>query len=462
LNEQGFQKGDEMNLKLAFKLLVIGVVTGIILIALAMVNGTITDRQKYRDDAVKSIEASYAGPQTVIGPVLVRPYTQTTVTMEDGGKGAKRKVEHVAALTATSFPHVLDVRGKLTPMERRHGLYTVTVYEFAGHLKGSVEIVPPQTTGQVEWGEPYLAMSVEDVRGIVGTPTVVVNGIPETMSQGSESTMGWQPNLRVPLRGVKELKGNMEFAIDIDLAGTEQLSVAPVGDSNHVELSSTWRSPLFAGRFLPRTRQVGGDGFSAAWDVSSLATGTQVQMESNPVKPIDLLNVSLLTPIDPYKLSDRATKYGILFVVLTFGGFFLFEMIKESPIHPVQYLLVGFGLAIFFLLLVSFSELMAFALSYLVASAACIGLLTFYLSYVLRSVTRGVGFGAMLTSLYAAVYGLLISENNALILGSLMLFAILAVVMVVTRRVDWYRNGSDLRKASVPSAPPPPKQGLGL
>jgi inner membrane protein len=451
-----------MNPKLALKLLVIGVVTGVILIALAMVNGTITDRQKYRDDAVKRIEASYAGPQTVIGPVLVRPYTQTTVTMEDGEKGVKKRVEHVAALTATSFPHVLDVRGKLTPTERRHGLYTVTVYEFAGHLKGSVEIVPPQTTGQVEWGEPYLAMSVEDVRGIVGTPTVVVNGTPETMLQGAESTMGWQPNLRVPLRGLRELKGHMEFAIDMDLAGTEQMSVAPVGDSNHVELSSTWRSPLFAGRFLPRSREVGGNGFSAVWDVSSLATGTQVQMESNPVKPIDLMNVSLLTPIDPYRLSDRATKYGILFVVLTFGGFFLFEMMKELPIHPVQYLLVGFGLAIFFLLLVSFSEHMAFGLSYLIASAACIGLLTFYLSYVLRSVTRGVGFGGMLTALYAAVYGLLISEDNALILGSMMLFAVLAVVMVVTRKVDWYKGSSDLMKTAMAPPPPPPMQGLGL
>ncbi len=107
----------------------------------------------------------------------------------------------------------------------------------------------------------------------------------------------------------------------MNLAGTEQMSVAPVGDSNHVELSSTWHSPLFDRQFLPRTQTVGAEGFSAAWDVSSLATGTQVQMEANPVKPIDLMNVSLLTPIDSYKLSDRATKYGILFVLLTFGGF---------------------------------------------------------------------------------------------------------------------------------------------
>ena len=450
-----------MNRRLALKLMVIGVVTGVILVALAMVNGTISERQKYRDDAVKSIEASYAGPQTLIGPVLVRPYTQTTVSMEDGEKETKKRVERVGALTATSFPHVLDVRGKLKPTERRHGLYSVTVFELAGHLKGSMEVVQPQTAGTVVWGEPYLAMSVEDVRGIVGTPTVTVNGVPETMLQGADSTMGWQPNLRVPLRGVRELKGHVEFAIDMDLAGTEQLSVAPVGDSNHVELSSTWRSPLFAGQFLPRTRDVDGNGFSASWDVSSLATGTQVQMESNPVKPIDLMNVSLLTPIDSYKLSDRATKYGILFVVLTFGGFFLFEMMKELPIHPAQYLLVGFGLAIFFLLLVSFSEHMAFALAYLISSAACIGLLTFYLSYVLRSVTRGLGFGGMLTALYAAVYGLLISEDNALILGSMMLFAVLAAVMVVTRKVDWYKGSSELMKAAV-VPPPPPMQGLKL
>ena len=451
-----------LNFRLALKLMVIGVVIGVILIALAFVNSTISDRQSYRDDTVKSIEASYAGPQTVVGPVLVRPYTETTVTMEDGGKGTKKRVEHVNESSAVSFPHVLDVRGKLTPTERRHGLYTVTVYEFAGHLKGALDVVQPQTRGKVEWGEPYLAMSVEDVRGIVGTPKVLINGTPETMLQGADSIMGWQPNLRVPLRGVKGMNGHLEFAIDMALGGTEQLSVAPVGDSNHVELSSTWRSPLFAGQFLPRARDWGADGFTAAWDVSSLAAGTQVQMQARPVKPIDMVNVSLLTPIDPYKLSDRATKYGILFVVLTFGGFFLFEMMKELPIHPVQYLLVGFGLAIFFLLLVSFSEHTAFALAYLISSAACIGLLTFYLSYVLRSLTRGLGFGGMLTALYAAMYGLLISEDNALILGSLMLFAVLAAVMVVTRKFDWYKGGAQMMRDAVGTPPPPPIQGLGL
>jgi inner membrane protein len=351
----------------------------------------------------------------------------------------------------------LNMRGVMLPSERRHGLYKVEVFELQGRLRGHYDVVDPQTEGTVVWGEPYLALSVTDVRGIVGTPKVLVNGIEETMFQGAPVTSGWQPNLRVPLHGKTSLKGQVDFTVDLNLAGTETLSMAPVGDSNLLEIRSAWRSPLFGGQFLPRTREVAKTGFHAVWEVSSLASGTQVQLQASPVKAVDLMTVSLTTLLDPYSLSNRAVKYGILFVVLTFGGFFIFELMKHLPIHPIQYLLVGFGLAIFFLLLVSFSEHMPFGAAYLIASIACIGLLTFYLSFVLRSATRGLGFGAMLTSFYAAIYGLLVSEDNALILGSLMLFILLAAVMYVTRNVDWYRGNAEASSGSVafPVAPPP-------
>src|SRR5690606_3649873 len=116
-----------------------------------------------------------------------------------------------------------------------------------------------------------------------------------------------------------------------------------------------------------------------------------------------------------------------------------FELLRQLRIHPIQYGLVGLALAIFFLLLVSLSEHIAFGLAYLAASAACIGLLGFYLSHVLCSRLRGAGFAAMLATLYAALYGLLASEDNALVLGAGLLFVILAAIMVATRKVDWYR-----------------------
>jgi inner membrane protein len=446
-----------MNKILLQKVLAISALACVILIALYMVSGVVDDRQKYRDDAVKSIEGSYAGPQILIGPVLVRPYTQTIETTETNDKGIKKTSVRKEELTATSFPRELNMHGAMLPSERRHGLYRVEVYELQGQLKGHFDIVDPQTEGTVVWGEPYLALSVTDVRGIVGRPKVLVNGIEETMLQGAPATTGWQPNLRVPIRGISALKGHVDFAVDLNLAGTETLGMAPVGDTNLLEIRSDWRSPLFGGQFLPRTRDVANTGFHAVWEVSSLASATQVQLEANPVKTIDLMSVSLTTLLDPYSLSKRAIKYGILFVVLTFGGFFIFELMKQLPIHPIQYLLVGFGLAIFFLLLVSFSEHMAFGFAYLIASIGCIGLLTFYLSFVLRSTARGIGFGAMLTSFYAAIYGLLISEDNALILGSLMLFFLLAGVMVLTRKVDWYRGASEnLKETYNFNAPPPP------
>jgi inner membrane protein len=441
-----------MNKMLLQKGFVIFALACVILIALYMVSGVIDDRQKYRDAAVQSIEGSYAGPQTLIGPVLVRPYTQIVETTEISDKGVKKTSVRKQELTATSFPRELNMHGVMLPSERRHGLYRVEVYELQGQLKGHFDVVDPQTEGTVVWGEPYLALSVTDVRGIVGRPKVLVNGVEETMLQGAPATTGWQPNLRVPLHGMSTLTGHVDFAVDLNLAGTEMLSMAPVGDTNLMELRSDWRSPLFGGQFLPRTRDVANTGFHAVWKVSSLASGTQVQLEANPVKAADLMSVSLTTLLDPYSLSNRAVKYGILFVVLTFGGFFIFELMKRLPIHPIQYLLVGFGLAIFFLLLVSFSEHMAFGFAYLIASIGCISLLTFYLSFVLRSTKRGLGFGAMLTSLYATIYGLLISEDNALILGSLMLFLLLTAVMYWTRNVDWYRGDSQ----NLTAAPPPP------
>jgi inner membrane protein len=440
-----------MNKILAQKAFAILALTCVILIALFMVSSVVDDREKYRSAAVQSIEASYAGPQVFIGPVLVRPYTQTAETTEVSENGAKKTIAHKQELTARTFPQVLDVRGTMLPSKRRHGLYTVQVYEFQGELKGSLDVVDPLTQGIVVWGEPYLELSVADVRGIVGTPRVLVNGVAETMLQGAPETTGWQPNLHVPLRGMSVQKGHMNFVLELNLAGTETLGIAPVGDSNHLEIQSSWKSPLFDGQFLPRTREVGSGGFQAVWDVSSLASGTQVQLETNPVKTIDLIDVGLTTLVDPYTLSNRAVKYGILYVVLTFGGFLMFELIQQLPIHPVQYLLVGLGLTIFFLLLVSFSEHIAFGIAYLIASVACIGLLTFYLSYVLRSVERGLGFGAILTTLYAAIYGLLISEDNALVLGSSMLFCLLAVVMYVTRKVDWYRGTGELIATKVGS-----------
>lgn len=444
--------------RLVLKAFAIAALTIVILIALFMISDVIESRQNYRNEARASIEESYASSQTLAGPILIRPFTVTTHTSRTDEKGVKQIIDHTRVGSAWSFPHELNITGTLIPSERRHGLYKVPVYELDSHLTGTVDVNDAtlqdgETPQNVTYGTPYFALAVTDVRGIVGSPKMTANNLPVQIFQGAPESASWQPNLQVPLRVAPEgLHGRITFALDLTLAGTDHLNIAPVADSNHIDLSSSWPSPLFAGSFLPRNRTVAADGFKATWDISSLASATQAQMLAHKDKDnakLDQLEIDLITPIDPYKLSDRAVKYGILFVIITFGGFFIFEVMQHLPIHPVQYLLVGLGLAIFFLLLISFSEHMAFGTAYLIAAAACIGLLTFYLTFVLRSLRYGLGFGSMLSLLYAGIYGLLISEDNALILGSLMLFTLLALTMYVTRKVDWYKN-------TAPQTPLPP------
>jgi inner membrane protein len=304
------------------------------------------------------------------------------------------------------------------------------------------------------------------VRGIIGTPRLRVDGIDVALEQGlgAGDGTGVHARLRSPRAG-----GTLAFdsRLDFVLGGTESLALVPLGERNRFALSSTWPHPHFGGSFLPRTRSIDARGFRAEWEVSSLATaaraqyaaGKAVARAADPVQGggrsgkevqaegIDAVGVSLVDPVNVYSQADRASKYGILFVLLTFVGFFMFELIRQLPIHPIQYGLVGLALAIFFLLLVSLSEHIAFGWAYLLASIACIGLLGFYVGFVLRSRARGAGFAAMLAILYAVLYGLLASEDNALVLGSVLLFLILAAIMVVTRRVDWYQPaaGTPLR-----------------
>ncbi|HEX7027513.1 MAG TPA: inner membrane CreD family protein, partial [Gammaproteobacteria bacterium] len=189
-------------------------------------------------------------------------------------------------------------------------------------------------------------------------------------------------------------------------------------------------------------------GFDAEWSVSHFATNTAEAFKSCAEGQCadfenNRLGVSFLQPVDVYSLTDKAIKYGFLFIGLTFAVFFLFEILKKLAIHPVQYGLVGLALAVFYQLLISLSEHMLFDFAYLIAAAASIALITFYVCYVLRSVARGIGFGAMLSLLYGMLLMILKSEDHSLLMGSLLVFGALSAAMYLTRKVDWYGLSSN-------------------
>jgi len=445
-------------MRLSIKMLLVVVMTLAILVPLSMVRGLIHERQSYRAEVVQAVGRSYAGAQAFAGPVLVVPYTETVEVQVKDPDGVARKQTRQVERQWTFFPTSLAVGGAISPSTRRRGPHEVRVYEWQGLAEASFDATIPVDPDPLKTrtiGRPWLAYGIADVRGLTSAPRLQVDGAdtPLREGMGMREASGVHARMAAPAAGKRvRLQTRLEFA----LAGTESLALVPLGTGNRFALTSTWPHPGFGGSFLPRTRDIGDRGFSAQWEIASMATRAQAQFLAGAPLPtvvgqsrrdgetvlsdgIDAVALSLVDPVNVYSQADRATKYGLLFVLLTFVVFFLFELIKQLPIHPIQYFLVGLALAIFFLLLVSLSEHIAFGVAYLVASIACIGLIAFYLVAVLRSVPRAMGFAAMLATLYAALFGLLVSEDHALVLGSGLLFVVLGAIMVVTRKVDWYR-----------------------
>ena len=281
---------------------------------------------------------------------------------------------------------------------------------------------------------PIIKWSQEQLAAVPGTK---LNGI-----------AGFHAEL--PKRIIDKL-GVFSFQIQFRLHGIDQFLVAPVGFDNQINLTSTWPHPSFTGDFLPHEHAIHDNGFEATWSVSSFAAGISLTLEIaaqsaafTSLQQLNRVGVRLFEPIDIYTLSDRATKYGLLFVLLTFSAFFLFEILGKTNLHPLQYGLVGLALAIFFLLLLSLSEHIGFPLAYSIATAGCVGLIAIYIRPALGTANMLLlSFGLLL--LYAACYVILMLENYALLVGSGLLFVVLACIMLLTKRIDWYQITPEVR-----------------
>ena len=432
-------------MRLGYKLLVTVALILAVLIPITLIRGVVQDRQRYQAEAVREVESSTAGPQLLQGPILVVPYTDRRTEVRTDLQGVRHEDERVEHGEWLYFPRDLDVRGTMAPTPRRLGLYEVRLYEVATVVRGTFKVEIPAPSEPAERrtiGESRLGIGIRDVRGLVGAPVLKANGRPLPLSQGFgfRSRSGLHATLPAP--GVGDTL-DVDVLFEATLQGTESLSIVPLAGRTTVQVGSPWPHPQFSGNFLPRTRSIGKSGFQARWEVTSLATDAQAQfaaVEPNPDDAIDTISVALVDPVNLYSMVDRATKYALLFVLLTFVAFFMFEFLKALRIHPIQYGLVGLAIAIFFLLLLALSEHVAFGVAYVAAAIACVSLIGHYLASVLGGWRRGLGFASMLGALYAALYALLISEDNAMLLGAGLLFVVLAAVMVLTRKVDWYRG----------------------
>jgi inner membrane protein len=412
-----------------------------LLVPLALVEGQIRSRNQRQKEVRENVAASAAGKQQLIGPLLVLSYIERVNTEEkDEATGRMEKKVVQVWKDQVLVPKDLVITGEARVEERRRGLYKAQLFHWKARLSGRFSVPPGfglQGRQVAGLGGLSLVLNLSDLRGIDNRPLLQIEGKTYEFAPGPARESGLQ-GIQAALGRPEPYEGReIPFEIPLELTGSEKLSVAPVAETTQVTLRSEWPSPSFGGRFLPVHRQVGATGFEARWQVFHLARNLGRILEAKAFTE-EAFEVAFIEPVNVYLQSERAVKYGLLFVGLTFAAFFFFEILKRLPIHPMQYLLVGLALALFFLLLISLSEHLSFLASYLMASAASIALLSAYLVHVLRSRARGLGFGAALTLLFGVLYGLLASEDNALLMGALLLFTALAAVMMATRKLDWY------------------------
>lgn len=428
------------------KLILIGILMLALLIPLAMVRGLISERQARHDQTATEVANSWGMEQTLGGPVLRVPYLLR-------GKDENGKPQ-VWTVSAIFLPEDLAISGQITPERRSRGIFEVAVYRARLSWKGTFRQPSFAAWGvaaeDILWDQAELAFGVPDMRGLRRSVTVSWAGQDLAMAPGGAVEGMWSRGLRTPVTGLSGAAAGQAypFAFDVVLDGSRSLKFLPLGQQTTVTLSSPWPDPSFVGAWLPESRQVGEKGFDATWSVPYFGRSYPQQwrsVEATTVAPQDALDASafgvdLFLPVDAYQKTERSVKYGLLFLLLTFLTFFLYEVFNPFSLHPLQYLLVGSALCVFYLLLLSISEHAPFGIAYAVASAATVGLIGGYSAAILRGRLRALGTAAALAALYGYLYVLLQAEDYALLLGSVGLFAILALVMYVTRRIDWYAS----------------------
>jgi inner membrane protein len=426
------------------RLVIMGALLVALLLPLSMIQSVVGERASRRGSVVDEVSATWGGVQTIGGPVLVVPYRYTATDAE----GRPRP----CIAQAFFLPDTLDIKGTMEPQLLRRGLFEVVVYK--AHLTIAGRFVRPDFTEirprpeQTMWEDATVSIGVTDPRGIAKRVVLKWNGGDIALVPGVENAGLFASGLHAAAAGLSTMPdvASIPFSLDLDLNGGRDLKVLPAGSETSVQLTSTWPHPSFVGAPLPAFRETSPAGFTGRWNVPYFGRGYPPRWTSAGMDPGQMrsradasaLGVSLLQPVDIYQQAERAVKYAALFIVMTFVVFFLWEIVRSRLMHPIQYLFVGFAMCVFYLLLVSISEHIGFDLAYVSAAGATTLLIGFYSVYVLGGIVEGGLMGVGLVALYGFLYLLLRLEDYALIAGSVGLFAMLALLMYATRRVNWY------------------------
>ncbi len=431
------KKQNRFRNSITLKLTIVVILSLILLIPSLMVKKLINERESRKNEATRDITSKWGAQQLLSGPILVVPYEKKT-RYSDGTYSTKTKYFNI-------FPSELKIEGHLDTDSRYRGIYDVLIYtgtyKITGNFKPGDFSNWPDTYSSINWKKATLVLGVSDPKGISKIVHLNWNEMKEKFSPGAY-------NCNLVNSGIKaDVFINQEetntFSIDLTLNGSGSAFYTPLGNETEVSITSDCNNPSFDGSYITTDNNVTSEGFSARWLTNEMNRPyPQIITSDSYISTPDRqsFGVKLSLPVDTYQKSERSVKYSFLFIALTFLVIFFAEITGKKRVHPVQYLIVGLALIIFYSLLIALAEHIAFNLAYLIASLVIIGMIVAYAQALFKKWKNTATIGAFLVLLYVFLFTILQIADYALILGNIGLVIVLGLVMVYSRKVDWYEN----------------------
>jgi len=433
-NIQAGRPAQKSGYSLTIKMLLIGTLVIILLIPTFMIQFLISERKTRNEEAKTEISSVWGAIQTVSGPVISVPVK-------------KKKIINYETIIEFGYAHILPeelkVKGEVIPERRHRSIYEVVVYaanlSFSGFFKSTEFKNWRVEEGELLWDKAIVSFGIPDMRGIKENIELNWNGNKYLFNPGIPTADIFNSGISIELDLSNIEDEKIEFNFDLSLNGSEKLNFIPIGKNTVVDIKSPWSNPSFQGAFLPDDHKITNKDFTAHWKVLHLNRNFPQKWVGNKhYVESAAFGVNLLIPVDHYQKSTRSAKYAIMIIVLTFMVFFFVEVYNKTKIHPMQYLLVGLALIIFYTLLLSVSEHFGFNIAYLLATIATISLVTAYSHSIFKKASLTGIAGLILMVLYGFIFVILQLQDYALLMGSIGLFLVMAVIMFLSRKINWY------------------------
>jgi len=430
-------------LNLTIRAFMVFILILILMIPMAFISELVRERRYRQAEVKEEVSSKWAENQRLTGPILIIPYKGDPVKDKEG------KIVDYETDNLYILPEELNITGVITPHTRHRSIFDVTVYQSELNISGnfdSLDIKKLQIpTENLYLRDAQLYFGLDDFRGLEEQLTIKWGRDILEFTAGTLNPAFVDNGLYAPVAvSIEDINRRTDFSMNIKIKGSEELFFTPIGKTNRTSISSTWANPSFVGNFIPNNpADITPEGFKADWNILYLNRNyPQVWKDKRYDIRESQYGVCLLQSVDSYAKTFRAQKYAILFIALTFALYFFIEILQKRKVHPVQYVLVGIALCVFYVLLLSISEYLSFNTAYIIAALATILLITLYTKSAFVKWSVAMLFGAVLSILYLFIFVLIQLEDKALLFGSIGLFTVLAIAMYYSRKIEWYGQSS--------------------